>query len=121
MDVGVDRDWVLRLGKHQRQQVLARVHPLRAVGERGEQGALAFGQRYWGVADAGHLARVEIEVSAPDGQHPGLVEVAPLQGTQPGQQLLDVERLRQVVVGARVERLDPLGGVALCRQERVSP
>ena len=46
-------------------------------------------------------------------QHGGVVEVPAQQGPQPGQQLVDVERLAEVVLGAGVEPLDPVARV--CR------
>ena len=87
------------------------VHHVRRPAHQDLQDAeLGAGQRGSRAADQ-HLAggRVELNLS---NHHPGRLANlrAALQRPQPGQQFAEVERLDQVVVGARVQAGDPVGG-----------
>ena len=91
-------------------------HPARPAQEQLEQGELGAGQLHQPLA-AAYLAGGEVHAQVGEGQV--LVGVAGLGGdaaqqrAQPGEQLLEGERLGQVVVGAGVEPLDPVAdGVA---------
>ena len=97
----------------------ARQHLPRVAHEELEQ--MRFGRRQLeAAAAAARLHRAEIEREVGEAQEVGRLRVdrAPQQRPQTRKQLLERERLRQVVVRARVEPVDPVAdGIARGQQQ----
>ena len=74
-----------------------------------EQRGLALGQGHL-VAGPGQHRTSSTRSSSPPGtaQHVGVVTRTPQQGPEPGQQLVEVERLAEVVLGPGVQPVDPV-------------
>ena len=104
------------------------VDPGRAPGQGGRWCTFPVGQANgWavggGAVRAGvpvdvHLAGVEIRTASADRQAAHGVEVASAQRAKPGEQLVDVERLAEVVLGTRVEALHPVRRIGESGQDQ---
>ena len=104
---------------HTRSESCGRVeHAPGAPHEALEEGVLARGQLDAPVAP-GHLARGRVEGEGPHPEHRSALPLpAPQERPHPGEQLVERERLGQVVVGAEVEASHAVGDAVARGQEQ---
>ena len=104
--------WVT-IAPHLFEQHITSKHLPRFARQRDQQVEL---QRRQGdlLAVPGHLVRRHVDLDVGDGEHlRGLVVVAPQPRPHPGHQFLGLERLHDVVIGARLEAQHHIHGVGL--------
>ena len=106
--VGVDDAVVLRVGEHLGHQLVAAEHPAGPPRQHRQQRALALRDVAGLAGGVHHGPGGDHQPPARDGQGVGHVAVAAQQRPDPREQLVDVERLGQVVLRPRVQPVDPV-------------
>ena len=103
------------------EQLLAGEAPARALRQREQQVELIGGHRARLAVDP-HHAPAAIQLEAPEAKRcrtaRGRQRRPPQDRPQPGQQLARLERLGQVVIGAKLQTDNAIKRVALCRQHQ---